>query len=100
MKGRVTVIRADNVVYIDGVAEHDVDCSDLPDYFHALQWYGDADPPYGEIEYATDASGRKLPNTRFHDVGAYQFLVNRRALKREARLADEASRSGSEKERR
>lgn len=71
---RVTVIRADNAVYVGGVARN-VDCSSLPTYFHALQWYGAANPPYGVIEYAEDDQGVKMPNTRFSDFTPYDYLV-------------------------
>ena len=72
---RVTIIRADGAVYVDGVARP-VDCSALPTYFHAIQWYPAGPPaPYGEIEYGTDAQGRKLPNTRFSDLAPYAVYV-------------------------
>jgi hypothetical protein len=72
---RYTAIRTDNMVGVDGEFRV-VDCASLPAYFHALQWYGDSDPAYGEIEYATDDQGRRLPNTRFSDFAPYQYLVD------------------------
>lgn len=75
MRQRVIIVRADNVVSVDGETQR-VDCSALPDYFHAIQWYGGASPPYGEIEYAGDAQGRRMPNTRFSDIGPYQHLLD------------------------
>jgi hypothetical protein len=70
-----SIIREDNQVSVDGVARV-VDCSHLPSFFHALQWYGSASPPYGEIEYAVDTQGRKMPNTRFSDFSPYQYLID------------------------
>lgn len=72
---RVTIIRDDNVVYVGGVARP-VDCSALPSYFHALQWYGDAPTPYGEIEFNADEGQQRLPNTKFSDIAPYQFLID------------------------
>ncbi len=43
---RVSIIKTDNTVYIDGVPKF-VDCSSLPANFHALQWDGES----GEVEY-------------------------------------------------
>lgn len=71
---KVSIIRPDNTVYVDQIAMT-VDCSHLPEYFHAIQWRGDLDQPFGEIEYAEDRQGRKLPNTRFADFTPYQYLV-------------------------
>lgn len=84
---RYTVMREGNLTRVDGVeiksgtvlvdgASRPVDCSALPSYFHALQWYGDSNPPYGEIEYAADDQGKKMPNTRFSDFTPYQYLVD------------------------
>ncbi len=74
---RYTIVRDSNLVYIDGEARP-VDCSTLPSYFHALQWYGEGQPaPYGEIEYMMDASGKKMPNTRFSDFAPYQSYVDK-----------------------
>lgn len=44
---RVTIIRDDNMVIVDGVART-VSCASLQASFHALQWDG----VRGEIEYA------------------------------------------------
>ena len=43
---RLTIIKEDNMVYVDRVAKH-VDCSDLPEDLHALQWDGES----GWIEF-------------------------------------------------
>lgn len=76
MNSRVTITRDDKQVYVDGVAREIALCEQLPSYFHAIQWYGDRSPAYGEIEYAADAQGRKMPNTRFSDFSPYQAYVN------------------------
>ena len=81
-----TVIRADNSVLVDGAGQS-IDCSHLPSFFHALQWYGGATPPYGEIEYSSDAQGQKIPNTRFSDFTPYQYLVDAWMAARDAAVA-------------
>lgn len=70
---RVSVIKADNAVYVDGVPMG-VDCRHLPDNFHALQWEGSEDGTVGEgeIEY----SGRPKPeNEVIKELGDYMSLV-------------------------
>lgn len=73
---RLTIVKDDNAVYIDGAA-YGVDCSDLPAGFHALQWDG----VRGEIEYATtrcDHCGArtKKGNELITDVAPYQKYVD------------------------
>jgi hypothetical protein len=72
---RITIIKSDNRVSVDGESRA-VDCSQLPDYLHAVQWHGDASPAWGEIEFAADPQGRKLPNLRFADFGGYEYLAD------------------------
>jgi hypothetical protein len=67
---RVSIIAADNKVYIDG-APHDCDTSRLlQEGIHAVQWYGDG---YGEIEYA----GHKEPNSLFDRLDEFQTYIDK-----------------------
>lgn len=73
---QATIIKDDNMVVVDGVA-YTVDCSDLPENFHALQWYGD----HGEVEHAVvrcPACGcrSKKPNDAVTDVAPYQKYLD------------------------
>lgn len=68
---RVTIIKSDNAVYVDGHALG-VDCSSLPPNFHALQWYG----TWGEIEY--NANGVHS-NRRITDITPYMEWINKHA---------------------
>jgi hypothetical protein len=43
---RFTIIKNDNMVYINGIGK-EIDCSELPEDFHALQWLGET----GWIEF-------------------------------------------------
>ena len=67
---RLTIIKDDNAVYVDGVALT-VDCSSLPAGFHALQWYDTG----GEIEMA-NAEGRIVQNVPVSDLRPYQSFVD------------------------
>lgn len=81
---RVTVIKDDDMVYVDQEALP-INCQDLPDYFHAIQWYGDADPPYGEIEFKEDSRGRKLPNVKFTDIAPFKYLTDDHKIEKDKR---------------
>lgn len=69
---KVSILVPDNKVYVDGVALG-VGMNDMPSYVHAVQWYG----AYGEVEFAVDKEGRKLPNLRFTDITPFDFMVDR-----------------------
>lgn len=73
---RVTIIRDDNTVVVQG-ERHTVDCSTLPTDFHALQWDGAS----GEVEYrmvkCDHCGGRnKEPNLRISDLAPYQPYID------------------------
>ncbi len=65
---RFTIIKSDNHVYIDGQMMV-VDCSSLPDDFHALQW--DVEKGEGWIEYVNHVR----PNEPITDIEAYQNFI-------------------------
>lgn len=67
---QVTVVRQDNMVYVNGSARS-VDCSHLAPFIHAIQWNDEAGQ--GEIEFAT-FNGRKEPNLKFNDFTPYAYL--------------------------
>lgn len=67
---RLTIIKDDNTVGIDGLF-FEIDCSDLPSNFHALQWYEDNNQ--GEVEW----KGTPKPqNTLITDLIEYQKYVD------------------------
>ncbi|MEL7086862.1 MAG: hypothetical protein AAGL98_00220 [Planctomycetota bacterium] len=73
---RVTIIKDDNAVNIDGTRRY-VDCSSLPADFHALQWNDAA----GEIEYARMTCAHcgghsKKANELITDLAPYQPYVD------------------------
>lgn len=73
---RVTIIRDDNTVSVDGEG-YAVDCTGLPADFHALQWDGTS----GEVEYRTvvcshcNTRSRK-PNLFVNDMTPYLAYVD------------------------
>ncbi len=69
---KISIVRADNQVYVDGRAMA-VDLSSLPSFFHAIQW--DDAAGAGWIEYSPDAQGRAMPNTPLGEFGAYRYLL-------------------------
>lgn len=83
---KYTINAEDGLVYVDGRALR-VDCSDLPDYFHAIQWDGEK----GHIEYAADAQGRRLPNTHISSFAPYMYLVDRWTKQKNEKDAEAAA---------
>lgn len=83
---RLTIIRDDNFVAVDGVTTNDADVSWLPEDVHALQWYED----HGYIEYKT----RGRLNEEITDLGIFSQAItsfndakereNQKRLEREA----------------
>lgn len=65
---RMTIVKDDNIVGIDGIF-YSVDCSHLPENFHALQWYGNE----GEVEW----KGIPKPqNTIINSLDDYMVYVS------------------------
>ena len=68
---RMTIVKIDNIVVIDG-EYYTVDCSDLPENFHALMWI-EAEGQ-GEIEW----NGKPKPqNTVIKNLNDYKIYINR-----------------------
>jgi hypothetical protein len=67
---RVSIIKEDGTVAKDGVAYIDLDLSELPNEFHALQWYDTK----GDLE-SKDADGNPV-NTAISDLSPYQWCVD------------------------
>lgn len=67
---RLTIIKDDSLVGVDGVF-FKVDCSKLPQNFHALQW--NAEESLGEIEWAGKP---RPPNSTITSISEYASYVN------------------------
>ncbi len=67
---RVSVIVDDNCIYVNHFSER-VDLSAMPDFIHAMQWYG----TYGEIEFRQDEDGNRQPNKRLDDFDEFKKYV-------------------------
>lgn len=85
---RMTIVKIDNIVVIDG-EYYKVDCSDLPENFHALMW--DETKGEGEVEW----TGKPKPsNTPIDSIENYKKYVDRwkaAKIEHEALLAQELS---------
>ncbi len=69
---RLTIIKEDNIIGVDGEF-YSVNCSSLPVNFHALQWYGEAEEPYAEVEW----NGNPKPENEFiNNLNEYQSLID------------------------
>ena len=75
---RVSIIREDNSVTVDGVALA-IDCTDLWAMIHAIQWKDNE----GEIEFVPDADGRRMANLKIYAMTQFQYLVDRFNIERE-----------------
>lgn len=64
---RLTIIKNDNTVYIDGVPKY-VDCSSLPADFHALQWEGES----GLVEFVKNYKSAE----EITDLTPYQSFID------------------------
>ena len=65
----LTIIKEDNTVGVDGYFKP-IDCSTLPNNFHALQWDGPETGIGGEGEVEWNGKP-KPPNTEITDLGEY-----------------------------
>lgn len=83
---RISVIRSDNVVVIDGEA-HTVDCSSLPENVHAIQWYGG----YVEFVDADPHDGKRDPSERIDNLAPYQHLIEAWKAAKAARILPDAA---------
>jgi hypothetical protein len=69
---RVTIIPADNQVYVDGKCRT-VDCSALPPDIHAIQWDGTR----GHVEFRNGSSPEDFrPNRVITDFAPFQNLID------------------------
>lgn len=67
---RVSVIKSDKFVTVDGKAYGNLDMSTVPADVVAMQWFG----TYGELEHA-EVDGVKPPNTRIDSDALFQPLI-------------------------
>lgn len=68
---RVTIVRSDNIVIVDGKPLR-VDCSSVNADIHAVQW----SDTVGEIEYETGAGGDRHPNAVITDISPFQPIID------------------------
>lgn len=73
---KVTIVRPDNTVIVDGVARN-IDCSALPAYLQAVQW--DGEQAKGHLEFVQDGSGAFLLNQPILSFAQFDYLVQEHA---------------------
>lgn len=75
---KLTIVKSDGIVGVDGVFR-DVNCSDLPENFHALEW--DQTTSYGEVQWAhwpnKDRWPDRPPNTKINNIREYTKFIDR-----------------------
>lgn len=76
---RLTIIKSDGLVSIDGVSFTGINTSSLPADFHALQWYGTS----GEVE-KMDPSTRAMSNEKITSIDGYQQFIDAWNAKKQA----------------
>lgn len=67
---RVTIIKPDGMVAVDGRSFTAIDMSSLPDDVHALQWYD----TYGELELRDPVTGR-MKNIEISSLDAFAIVL-------------------------
>jgi hypothetical protein len=67
---RVTVVKSDGIVCVDGVCYGGIDTSGLPSTLHALQWY----ETFGEEEHI-DPETRRPSSIHIDTLAAYQGVI-------------------------
>lgn len=69
---RVTIVKDDGLVCVEGTCLSGIDTSDMPAEVRAVQWFGE----FGEIEVRDPASGRP-GNARIDSLEPYQIYIDR-----------------------
>jgi hypothetical protein len=91
---KLTIIREDGAVYIDGLSYANLDLSDIPADVHALQ-FNDASNA-GWVEFAQNDFGEKAPNEKLTALPAWATAA---ILKwNEAKLLEDAEKLKAEEE--
>lgn len=68
---KVTIVRPDGFVSIDGVAYSGLDMASVDQSIHALQWSGEA----GEVEFVNDEQGHKPANVFIDSLDDFQGAI-------------------------
>lgn len=67
---RISMVKSNNLVCIDGICFTEIDMSSLPANLHAMQWYGSD----GEEEYY-DANTRRPYSENIVDLTKYSQII-------------------------
>lgn len=69
---RVTIVKMDQVVCVDGTCLNNIDTSDMPKEVRSVQWFD----IFGEVEVIDPVSGRP-GNVRIQSIAPYQVYIDR-----------------------
>ena len=75
---RVTIVKRDSIVCVDGTCLNNIDTSDIPREVRAVQWFG----AFGEVEVIDPVSG-KPGNVRIENIASYQIWIDRWKVKKD-----------------
>lgn len=75
---RVTIVKRDGIVCVDGTCLNNIDTSDIPDEVRAVQWFGG----FGEVEVVDQVTG-KPGNVRIESIAPYQVWIDRWQVKKD-----------------
>ena len=75
---RVTIVKRDSIVCVDGTCLNNIDTSDMPGEVRAVQWFG----AFGEVEVVDPVSGRP-GNLRIESITPYQIWIDRWQVKKD-----------------
>lgn len=86
---KLTIIKSDGMVSIDGVPYFDLDLSSIPANVHAVQWNG----AYGEIEHKDPVTGKMVANEEITSVDQFQAAIDAWNVADAAAKAEAAARA-------
>jgi len=94
---RLTIIRADNAVYIDGKM-FEIDCSGIDQSLHAVQWHDVS----GWKEFVQPFTGEAILNESISSIDEFQSIIDAwyflKQKENDAIAAKEAAKSAAEQQ--
>ena len=69
---KLTIIKSDGMVAIDGQPYFGLDLSAIPDNVHAVQWSGEV----GEVEHKDPATGKMTANEEITSLEQFQVAID------------------------
>lgn len=89
---KLTIIKSDGMVAIDGQPYFDLDLSAIPDNVHAVQWSGEV----GEVEHKDPATGKMTANEEITSLDQFQVAIDAWTTADAAAKAEAAARAATQ----